>query len=95
MLALIVSSAGLTRRADLFDQLEVGMEVFCRPTSLPQLCNIESNKMLHRREGIYTIVKAWYPDTWRFPGIQFIECEDDDGIAVFCNSEVVVSLDGF
>jgi hypothetical protein len=77
---------------NLFEQLEVGQEVFCKPSGLPQIHEIELKKLNHRREGIYTIVKAWYPDTWHYPEVQFIECEDDNGIAVFSSSEVVVVL---
>lgn len=73
----------------------VGEEVFCRPTGLPNVTRIDSDKMRNRTDGVYTIVKAWFPDSWRYPMVQFLECEGDNGIAVFASSEVVVVLDDF
>lgn len=76
-------------------QFSVGDEVFCRPTGLPNVAYISSDKMRNRTDGVYTVVKVWFPDSWRFPMVQFLECEDDNGIAVFASSEVVVVLDDF
>jgi len=81
---------------NIMRQYNVGDEVFCRPSGLPIVgVQIDKSKTFDRREGVYTVVKAWFPDTWRYPLVQFLECEDNNGIYIFASSEVLVVLDDF
>ncbi len=68
---------------ELFGNYKAGQIVYCKPTELPNVITLNPCLIQSRKEGLYKIESVFFPDTKRFPMVQFLICSDDSEEAVF------------